>query len=217
MLVKTEAIVLRGRKQGDTSKLATLYTREFGKIEVIAKGAREQKSKFGGALEMFARGYAVIYKKEKSDSLHLLSDAGLYEPHLGILRSLERIETATKIVELLLRSMHDEEANDPLFDLLSRTLDAISTWDDAGARAVQFQFYLQFARLMGFAIDVGTDQKLSSRNLALLRSIEYSTAEAGAMSESDRKQLSHFFQNYFSHHLPGVGARSNAAEVFAQL
>ena len=61
MIVKTEAIVLRGRKQGDTSKLATLYTRDFGKIDVIAKGAREQKSKFGGALEMFARSTVVLY------------------------------------------------------------------------------------------------------------------------------------------------------------
>ncbi|HEY3874562.1 MAG TPA: DNA repair protein RecO [Candidatus Kapabacteria bacterium] len=217
MLVKTDSIVLRGRKQGDTSKLATLYTREFGKIDVIAKGAREQKSKFGGALEMFARGYAVIYKKERADALHLLSDAGLHDPHLGILRSLERIETATTIVELILRSMHDEEANQPLFDLLSQTFEAISTWDDADARAVQFQFYLRFARLMGFELDLNADQRLSLRNLALLRSIEQSSAEIGAMSESDIKQLRHFFQNYFAHHLPGVGTRSKAAEVFAQL
>ena len=217
MLVKTDAIVLRGRKQGDTSKLATLYTREFGKIEVIAKGAREQKSKFGGALEMFARGYVVIYKKDKPDQLHLLSDAGLYEPHLGILRSLERIETATRVVELLLRSLHDEESNEPLFTLLSDTLAAIATWNDSEARAVQFQFYLQFARMMGFELDLSRDQKLSSHNLALLRSIEQTTAHAAGMSENDYKQLHHFFQNYFAEHVPGVGTHSRTAEVFAQL
>ncbi len=218
MIVKTDAIVLRGRKQGDTSKLATLYTRNFGKIDVIAKGAREQKSKFKGALEMFAYSYVVLYKSERPDALHLLSDAGLHEPNLGILRSLERIETATNIVELVLRSMHDEEANQELFELLVSTLDAIAKWEALDARAVQFRFYLTFAKLMGFEVDLGPAQKLSSRGLALLRSIEQSTAEASGISEADFKQLAYFFQSYFADHLPGVNARSmKSAGVFAQL
>src|ERR1019366_3384591 len=142
MIVKTDAIILRGRKQGDTSKLATLYTRDFGKIDVIAKGAREQKSKFGGALEMFARSTVVLYKNHKPDTLSLLSNAETIEPNHGILRSLERMETATAIVELILRAMHDEEAHDELFDLLASTMQAIAQWEDRAARAVQFRFYL---------------------------------------------------------------------------
>jgi DNA repair protein RecO (recombination protein O) len=218
MIVKTEAIVLRGRKQGDTSKLATLYTRDFGKIDVIAKGAREQKSKFGGALEMFARSTVVLYKNNKPDTLSLLSNAETIEPNHGILRSLERMETATAIVELILRAMHDEEAHDELFDLLASTMQAIAQWEDKAARAVQFRFYLQFARLMGFEVDLAGTQRLSSRALSLLRTIEQSTAEAAAISETDYKQLAYFFQTYFAEHLPGVNSRSmKSGRVFDQL
>jgi DNA repair protein RecO (recombination protein O) len=218
MIVTTDAIVLRGRKQGDTSKLATLYTRDFGKLDVIAKGAREQKSKFGGALEMFAYSRVVIYKNNKPDTLSLLSNAETIEPNHGILRSLERIETATKIIELILRAMHDEEAHDEIFELLTSTLQAIAQWEDQAARAVQFRFYLQFATLMGFEVDLGPSQKLSSRSLGLLRSIEHSTAEASGISEADYKQLTYFFQTYFADHLPGVSSRSmKSARVFDQL
>jgi DNA repair protein RecO (recombination protein O) len=218
MIVKTDAIVLRGRKQGDTSKLATLYTRDFGKIDVIAKGAREQKSKFGGALEMFALSTVVLYKNNKPDTLSLLSNAETVEPNHGILRSLERIETATQIIELILRAMHDEEANSELFELLASTLHAIAKWDDQAARAVQFRFYLQFARQMGFEVDLSASQKLSNRALSLLRSIENSTAEASGISEADYKQLGYFFQSYFTDHLPGVSSRSmKSAKVFEQL
>jgi DNA repair protein RecO (recombination protein O) len=218
MIVKTDAIVLRGRKQGDTSKLATLYTRDFGKIDVIAKGAREQKSKFGGALEMFAFSSVVLYKTNRPDALSLLSNAESVEPNHGILRSLERMETATNIIELILRAMHDEEANSELFELLASTLRAIAQWEDQAARAVQFRFYLQFARQMGFEVDLGSSQKLSNRSLSLLRSIEASTADAMGISEVDYKQLSFFFQTYFSDHLPGVSSRSmKSARVFDQL
>jgi DNA repair protein RecO len=218
MIVTTDAIILRGRKQGDTSKLATLYTRDFGKIDVIAKGAREQKSKFGGALEMFSYSRVVLYKNNKPDTLSLLSKAETIEPNHGILRSLARIETATSIVELVLRAMHDEEANSELFDLLSTTLQAIAQWENEAARAIQFRFYLQFARQMGFEVDLGPGQKLSNRSLGLLRSIEDSTEEASGISEADYKQLSYFFQSYFADHLPGVSVRSmKSARVFDQL
>jgi DNA repair protein RecO (recombination protein O) len=218
MIVKTDAIILRGRKQGDTSKLATLYTRDFGKIDVIAKGAREQKSKFGGALEMFAFSSVVLYKNTRPDALSLLSNAESVEPNHGILRSLERMETATNIIELILRAMHDEEANSELFELLASTLRAIAQWEDQAARAVQFRFYLQFARQMGFEVDLGSSQKLSNRSLSLLRSIENSTSEASGISETDYKQLSFFFQTYFVDHLPGVSSRSmKSARVFDQL
>jgi DNA repair protein RecO (recombination protein O) len=218
MIVSTDAIVLRGRKQGDTSKLATLYTRDFGKIDVIAKGAREQKSKFGGALEMFAYSRVVLYKTNRPDALSLLSNAESVVPNHGILRSLERMETATKIVELILRAMHDEEANSELFELLASTLQAIAQWEDLAARAVQFRFYLQFARQMGFEVDLGSSQKLSNRSLGLLRSIEHNIAEASEISEADYKQLAFFFQTYFADHLPGVSSRSmKSARVFDQL
>jgi DNA repair protein RecO (recombination protein O) len=75
MLVTTDAIVLRSRKQGDTSKICALYTKEYGLVDVIAKGAREMKSKFAGSLELFMHVTAVFYKKQGKE-LYLLSKSG---------------------------------------------------------------------------------------------------------------------------------------------
>ncbi|MBP6673311.1 MAG: recombination protein O N-terminal domain-containing protein, partial [Bacteroidetes bacterium] len=52
MIVETEAVVLHTMDFRDTSKIVTLYSRKFGKIKVIAKGTRNQKTnKFGSSLE----------------------------------------------------------------------------------------------------------------------------------------------------------------------
>lgn len=151
MIVTTEAIVLAARKHGDTSKIAWLYTREYGKVSVIAKGARELKSKFGGALEMFAHSSITFYKKERGEGLYLLSKAELVDTNRGLLSSLESIESATEIVELIIKTMHDEEKNEEIFSLLANTLHAIAQTPEATA-ALQIRFYIEFARISGFAV-----------------------------------------------------------------
>jgi DNA repair protein RecO len=226
MIVTTEAIVLRSRKQGETSKIATLYTLSAGKLNVIAKGARETKSKFGGALEMFARSTVVFYKRDRQDSLSLLSKAETIASHSGILKSLLRIETATAIVELILNSMHDEEANDELFLALDKTLIEIATSDENSVRSIQFRFYIEFARLMGFELDLESQSGLSEDLQTMLDSLinsilpqqDNSEHEIITISYRDHEQLSSFFQSYFAEHISGVNRHSmKSAKVFSSL
>jgi len=215
MIVTTEAIVLRARKQGETSKIVTLYTREYGKLNVIAKGAREMKSKFGGALEMFARSSLVFYKREKHDALQLLSKAEVVDSNANILRSLKKMEAAMATVELLLHAMHDEEANRDLFEFLAGTFHSIAHADDAAAPTLQLRFYLGFAKEMGFEIDFNESREISPRLLELLRQLEQTSA---FFSEAECHQLQSFFHAYFAEHLPGVSLRSmRSAKVFGQL
>jgi DNA repair protein RecO (recombination protein O) len=158
MLVSTDAIVLRSRKHGETSKIVTLYSREYGKIDVIAKGARDIKSKFGGALEAFTESRIVFYKKEKAEaSLYLLSKAEPIRSNSKLLEGLEKIEAATSIAELLNRSMHDEEQNVALYDLTSTVLTAMSrSEEDVAAGPLLIYYYLNFSRLLGFLIQFDT-------------------------------------------------------------
>ena len=71
MLVESEAIVLQVRKYNDTSKIALLYSKEYGKISIIAKGAFTTKSGVSGMLEPLSYVKIFFYKKASSD-LHLL-------------------------------------------------------------------------------------------------------------------------------------------------
>ena len=72
MLTKTEAIVIRSMKYGDSSKIVTFYTRQFGKLKGIAKAARRSNNKFGSSLEPLSHVMLVVYKKDHRD-LHLIS------------------------------------------------------------------------------------------------------------------------------------------------
>ena len=73
-IIKTEAIVLSKLDYRDTSKIANLFTEDFGKISVIIKGARSPKSKTGKIVDPLNHIRIVYYNKESRD-LQLISDA----------------------------------------------------------------------------------------------------------------------------------------------
>ena len=79
MLTKTEAVVLKAVKYRETSKIVTLYTKKFGKINAVAKGAMLTTSKFGASLEPMSYILAVLYKKETRE-VQFLSQADLIKP-----------------------------------------------------------------------------------------------------------------------------------------
>ena len=71
-LTRCEAVVVRTYPLGDTSRIAVLYSREFGLVRGVAKGARGPKSRFGAGLEPLSHVDVVLYRKDGRD-LDLLS------------------------------------------------------------------------------------------------------------------------------------------------
>lgn len=152
MIVKTDAIVLRGMKYGETSRILTLYTRDYGRMSVIVKGARGAKSRFGAALDVMSHSAVVIYRKEQRE-LQLLTQADLITPYRGISADPERLMYGFALLEFILATVHGEEAHEDLYDVLASSLAAL---DAVHARPapVLLQYLLRLIHALGLAIDV---------------------------------------------------------------
>lgn len=123
-LYKTEAIVLRTRDLGETSKILTLFTDRYGKIAAVAKGARRPKSRFGASLDLFAHSSIVLYMRERRD-LHLISESSLLHTFYGLREDVQRLGLASAVVELVDRMVMREEKVPGLFPLLIGGLQAL--------------------------------------------------------------------------------------------
>ena len=148
MIVKTEAVVLRGMKYKETSKILTLYTREYGKLSVIAKGCRGPKSTFGSSLEPMNYVAAVLYKKDDRD-LQLLTQCDVIKPFRHLSEDMERLHAAMTIVAMLERATHPEENNERLFTMTVESLEVIN---DATMNSVHvlYKFEMVLLDLLGF-------------------------------------------------------------------
>jgi|SRR5208283_5671884 DNA repair protein RecO (recombination protein O) len=152
MIISTDAIVLRSMKYGETSKIVTLYSKKFGKIKVIAKGARSAKSKFGASLEPMMHSSIILYKKEQRD-LHVLSKCELSTPFFKFDGNGDRLAVGLALVELVNLVMHDEEENLPMFALLVKALEAV---DRASQNILNifFAFELRLLEIFGYGLNL---------------------------------------------------------------
>jgi DNA repair protein RecO (recombination protein O) len=124
MITRTDAVVLKSMKYRDSSKIVTFYSRRFGKVKGIAKGARQMKSKFGAALEPLSAVSLILYKKDQRE-LQLISQCDVLKTYKNIHSELERMAVGLSIIELLNQLTHDEEGNDALYSLLVQSLDEL--------------------------------------------------------------------------------------------
>ncbi|TFB10109.1 DNA repair protein RecO, partial [Candidatus Marinimicrobia bacterium MT.SAG.4] len=88
-ILKAEGIILRRIKYSETSLIVTLYTKEYGKVSLIAKGARNPKSKFVGSLEPGTYVSVVYYHKENRD-LQMLSEVDPMRSNSSIISSIRK-------------------------------------------------------------------------------------------------------------------------------
>jgi len=147
-ILTTEAVVLRGWKLGETSKILSLFTQDFGKIRVVAKGGRGPKSKFKGCLEPLTHIRAIYYEKKTRD-LQLLSKTDLIDPHLKIIGNAKKTSLGLSAVELVEKALESDEPHPDIFKLLTDTLKTINQ-TDTFVEGVLWYFESNFIDLMGY-------------------------------------------------------------------
>ncbi len=146
--LSSESIVLRIIDYSDTSLIVRLFTEQFGKVTVIAKGARRIKQAVAGILQP-PNHITVWYQHKDGRDIQTLIKTEFAERYIGLTADLARSTTALLTVEMLDRAVHDSDAHPILFRLITSTLHQL----DQGRTEVTvlLHFYqLHLARQLGF-------------------------------------------------------------------
>jgi len=151
---KATALVLRTADWSDTSRIATLWTREFGKVRVLAKGGRRLKSNFESALDLLTVCSIVLLRKS-SGSLDLLTEARVVRRFPRLRSDLAALYAGYYIAELLADWTEDYDPHPSLFDEALATLETLGTCLPGQQQPV-------------------TDLRLARFELVLLRELGYS-------------------------------------------
>ncbi len=130
MLVKWEGIVIRSVDYGESSKVVTLFTREHGKVGIMARGAKKAKSRLGAVTQLFTHGY-YLCKSGPGTGMPDLSQGEIVESYRDLRQNLTQTAYAAYIAELLDRLTHEREPNPFLFQLLMLTFRLLDEGRDA--------------------------------------------------------------------------------------
>lgn len=118
-IYKVNALILKRIPLGEKDKIVTLFSREFGKIDAVAKGARKPTSKLAGASEPLVLLKATV---AEGKSLDVLSDVEVRETFSLLKSDYGRYLRATYACDLLDKVTEPRDPFPEGFDLLLSTL-----------------------------------------------------------------------------------------------
>lgn len=200
---RTKAIVLRRTNYGESDRILLLLTPQYGKVSVIARGVRREKSKLAGGIELFARS-DITYTTGKSD-LGILTGARVEQFYQGVLGDYARLQFGYEAIKHISKAADaiDEAA---FFELLDQTFAAL---DDVelDVRLIQAWFWLQLAILLGVGVNLSTD----GQGMKLVEGARYQFDENSAVfgfQENGRFTSDHIkLLRILSAHPPQVAAQ----------
>lgn len=126
--LRVDAVVLRHSDYGEADRLLTLYTRQRGKMRVVAKGARKIASRKAGHIEPFTH---VKLQLAAGRDMFILTQADTIDAYLPLRDDLILTSHAAYVLELLDRfTYEDETENATIFRLLTETLSRLASNTD---------------------------------------------------------------------------------------
>jgi DNA repair protein RecO (recombination protein O) len=121
-LLKTEAIVLKNNSIGETDKMATLFTKNYGKLRAVAKGARRSKSRFVNAIRPFMVANYVIFEGQ---NYYYIDQWELIESHKNIEKDLVKFSVASYISETVNKILEENQKSEKLYQFLKYSFKAV--------------------------------------------------------------------------------------------
>lgn len=116
---KIRAISLKSRPFAEADKLVTLFSRERGKIRVVAKSARRVPSRLGGKVEGFT--YADFFIAQ-GRSLDIISQCEVLETFQSLRDNAEALPVGFYLLKLVDSCTVEGQPYPELFELLLKGL-----------------------------------------------------------------------------------------------
>lgn len=117
-----EGIVLKRKSVGEADKILTVYTKQAGKIRVLAKGIRRIHSRRSGHVELFSR---VMLTLHTHGAMDIVTEAQAMRHGPGFETDSTRMAYAYCMSELVDQLTPDRQEHVEIFFLLANGLDAL--------------------------------------------------------------------------------------------
>jgi DNA repair protein RecO (recombination protein O) len=138
----TDAIVLRARPLGEADRVYTLLTRERGKVDAVAKGARRPRSSLGGRLEPLAEVRVALHKGR---SLDVITEVRTITSYWNGLVRPDALATASLFAETVDMFCEPDLALPEIYALLGGAIGAVAASGTPAALVPRFQLRLLHA------------------------------------------------------------------------
>ncbi|MEH2122922.1 DNA repair protein RecO [Nostoc sp.] len=130
---KATGINLKTQALGESDKIVTILTREFGLIRAVAPGSRKHNSSLGGRSGMFVVNELLI---AKGRSLDKITQAQTLKTYPGLAKDLGKLSASQYLAEIVLCEALSEQPQEELYDLFNEHLHRLEMVSSANPSGV---------------------------------------------------------------------------------
>ncbi|MBY0402425.1 MAG: DNA repair protein RecO [Cyanobacteria bacterium] len=175
----TDAICLKASLFGESDKVLTLFSPDYGRLSVIAKGSRKMQSKFAGASQVLNWGEVQLAKGKTMD---ILCQYQPIQSFFKLRQDILKMTFATLFLEevRMMSSEHDGDSRG-IFQHLTQTLLALETCEPEDVFPLAIQLQLDLLNLSGYAPDFETCLACENRCSLEQGIFQYFSTEMGGV------------------------------------
>lgn len=187
-LYQGKGIVLRSLEFGESDRLVTFLSRDWGKIKAICKNARKVKSRFLASLTPL-NYVEIVFFGRQGRSLFRLNACEIVNPLSRLRSDLEAFLAALYLVDIVEALSPEGEANEPVFQLLLEVLNLLPGYKNPGP-LLRF-FEIRFLDYLGYRFE--TEKCLHCKNTCKPRETRFNPTGSGlvcaACSRRDKEAI----------------------------
>ncbi|MBU3803419.1 MAG: DNA repair protein RecO [Candidatus Cellulosilyticum pullistercoris] len=177
MLIRTKALVVKEYIVGESDKYITLFTKEYGKIQVLAPKAKKVDRGFASATQLFVYGEFILTSFKDT---YRLVNVDIIEMFHNIRNRLESLSYASYIMEFLQYVTEPMLAQPELLRLTLKTLKAL-TYEEASYSLIRRIYELRALAELGFMPQLASCTECGEVLKEGETSKYYFSAEAGGL------------------------------------
>lgn len=146
-LITAHAIVLKRRNVGEADRILTIFSKQYGKMRVTARGIRRIHSRRAAHLEVFSHVSLVLHKGKTWDSV---TEAAPIHAFSRLRESLPRVSAGYYLCELVDALLPDGQEHGEVYTLLVGALTALNDTTGIDPVVLSEQFALELLRRLGY-------------------------------------------------------------------
>ena len=142
---EVQGIVVSSVDYKESSKILKVFTRELGIVSVMARGAKRAKSKMQNLTSIFTLANFTL---NRSKDFFYLEDGVILDLNIHLREDIKNIYAAQLCLELVNRSVVENEPQRDIFDLLAKSIRFLGI--SPNKHRLISMFLIKYISLMGY-------------------------------------------------------------------
>lgn len=148
---RTQGIVIKSVDRGEADQLFTVYTKDFGRLDVLAKGIRKMASKLRSGIEFPC--YSQI-EFIQGKTYKTLTDALMADKYRALRSDAQRLDTALRVTNLIDRAVREQQSDPKVWNLAQTALRRLESGAVHDSRAAYHCFFWNLAAALGWKPEI---------------------------------------------------------------